>query len=242
MSFPLPTFTKTRASRVVRPPASFTVSRGTLTPAGVLSLAPAAWFRYGQGITVTGSGVSQWDDASGNARHLLQGTDTNRPALQADGSILFDGVDNFLKCSAFTLNQPMTLYLLGKMVAWAVSTYWCDGNSTASMGIQMATGSPGFRLVAGASTAVTNDLAVSVNGVISAVFNGASSVLQVNNGAPITGNAGASNAGGFMLGANAIPGGYANVQIKEAIIFPVAHDSATRKRIVDYLVRSAGIN
>ncbi len=45
----------------------------------VSSLGPAAWFRANTGITVTGLGVSQWDDQSGNARHLLQGTDANRP-------------------------------------------------------------------------------------------------------------------------------------------------------------------
>ncbi len=48
-------------------------------PNFVLGLSPAAWFRAGTGITVTGSGVSQWDDQSGNARHLKQGTDANRP-------------------------------------------------------------------------------------------------------------------------------------------------------------------
>lgn len=38
-----------------------------------------AWYRADLGITLTSSHVSQWDDQSGNARHLTQGTDANRP-------------------------------------------------------------------------------------------------------------------------------------------------------------------
>jgi hypothetical protein len=66
----------------------------------------AAWFRLGVGITETGQGVSQWDDQSGNGRHLKQGTDGARPSKQSDGSILFNGSDEFLKCDAFTFSQP----------------------------------------------------------------------------------------------------------------------------------------
>lgn len=244
MSFPLPVFTKPPSSRIVRPPASFTASRGSLTPAGILALVPAAWFRYGVGITVTGAGVSQWDDQSGNGRHLKQGTDTNRPALQADNTILFDGADNFLVCDAFTLNQPTTVYILFKQVSWTIDDRIYDGNTLNAMGFRQDSATPQINIIAGATGPISTALAIGVYGVVSAVFNGASSVLQVNNNTPTVGNAGAGNAGGFTLGARGAGAGASasNVQAKEIIIFPVAHDGATRKKVTDYLTRYVGLS
>jgi len=113
----------------------------------------AAWFRYGKGIEFAGAGVSRWADQTGNKRHLLQATDTNRPALQADNSILFDGVDNYLKCAAFTLVQPETVYLLGKQVTWTVSDHFFDGNAAGGGRVTQVTASPQINIDAGAGVA-----------------------------------------------------------------------------------------
>lgn len=53
------------------------------------------------GAAVTGSGVSRWDDLTGNGRHWTQGTDASRPPLVTSGfggrnAIKFDGVADFL--------------------------------------------------------------------------------------------------------------------------------------------------
>jgi lysophospholipase L1-like esterase len=48
----------------------------------------------GEGITITGSGVSQWDDLSGNGHHAVQASDGNRPSSRTvlgKASISFDG-------------------------------------------------------------------------------------------------------------------------------------------------------
>lgn len=200
-------------------------------PAGeIASRGAAAWFRRGAGITVTGAGVSQWDDQSGSGRHLKQTSDTNRPALQADGSVLFDGVDNFLACDAFTLNQPETIYVLAKQVTWTINDLWFDGNAANSGMLQQLTGSPQIRIFAGSSVgnaSVSLDTYVAV----AAVFNAASSLLQINNGIPITGNAGAANMGGFRLCASPTPANFGNIQAKEVALFAAAHDAGTRFRI-----------
>lgn len=195
----------------------------------------AAWFRFGRGITVTGAGVSQWDDVSGNARHLKQGTDTNRPALQADGSILFDGVDNFLKCDAFTLNQPDTWYVLCNPITWTSGDVIVDGDLATATQIQQVTSSPKIRIRA--STGLGDiDFPLGSYGVVAAVFNGASSSLQLNNGAPLTGDAGTVAAAGATLGARGDgAAGWANIRVKELIIFAAAHDAITRKRLIHYL-------
>lgn len=210
--------------------------------ADVRALTPAAWFRFGTGITVTGAGVSTWADASGNGRDLLQTTDTNRPALQTDGSILFDGADNYLICNAFTLNQPATIYVLFKQVTWTSGDMVFGGQST-SVFLRQTTGSPTLRPVAGTDTLGMNNsgLAVDTYGAVVVVFNGASSLSQVNLGTPISGDAGATNPGGFTLAATSAPTGFGHVQVKEAIIFPAAHDAAQRAQVVGYLMRVGGL-
>jgi hypothetical protein len=208
----------------------------------IRSLGPAAWFRMDQGITVTGSGVSQWDDISGNGRHLKQGADANRPALQADGTVLFNGTSHFLKCDAFTLNQPETVYLLFKQVSWTASDTFFDGNADATGRLYQLSSSPSMQASAGAALAVMAGPAIGSVGVVSLVFNGASSSASVNNGAATTGDAGASNMGGFTLGTRgSTVDRFANIQVSEAIIFPAAHDAATRARIVAGLMARHGV-
>lgn len=207
-------------------------------------LSPAAWFRFNQGITVTGAGVSTWADKSGNSRDLLQGTDTNRPALQSDGSILFDGVDNYLKCNAFTLNQPTTIYLLMKQITWTAYDAFCDGNTNGTLNVYQfgPTQSPEIGLYAGSAEVANNsNLPLGSYGVVAAVFNGASSLLQVNSTTATTGNPGSVNAGGFILGANATPTAYTNVQVKEVIIYAAAHTTAQLKAVISNVSRVGGL-
>jgi len=199
------------------------------------------WARFNSGITITGSGVSQWDDVSGNGNHLKQGTDTNRPSKEAGGSILFDGVDNFLKADAFTLAQPETIYLLGQAVSHLSGDRFFDGN-TASSGEMLLSGTtPQFSIYAGAFAGNNTDLVIGADSVISVVFNGALSLDQVDNNAPVTGNAGTSNMGGFILGAKATPSNYGNIQIKEICVFGSAHDAATRTKTIAYLSGVGGL-
>lgn len=193
------------------------------------------WCRYGYGITVTGSGVSKWEDVSGNDNHLLQATDASRPSLQPDGSILFDGIGNFLKANAFALNQPETVYLLFKQVTWTLSDGIFDGNTDLSMLLNSVSPTPTLSLFAGLANTPTTALATVGDYVgLSAVFNGASSVIQVGNETSATGNPGASNAGGFTLGRRA-GAQFSNIQVKEVAIFNAAHDEKQRTEIIKFL-------
>jgi hypothetical protein len=190
---------------------------------------PAALFRYRKGITVTGAGVSTWADKSGNARDLLQGTDASRPALQADGSILFDGVNDFLKTAGFTFNQPETVYLLAKQVTFTAGEYVFDGNAGNDLSFNQTGASPTVTQYAGGGgdvNANTNWL-IDTYAAIAIIFNGASSLIRVNNVTVSGGNPGAANAGGFTLGSNSSgTGGWSNIQAKESILYPGAHTTA----------------
>jgi hypothetical protein len=217
------------------------VSRGRNRDSGgpflenfVVSLNPVAWYRYGAGITAVGGLVSAWADQSGNGNTLVQATETNQPALQSDGSILFDGVDNQMEAT-FTLDQPVTIYLLASQITHTSGDVLFDGSAAlASCSQSVASGNLGVN--AGAASAA-NTLAIGSYGVVYAVFNGASGVFGVNNNTPLTGNYGANNPGGFSLGANRGLAGPSNIQVKEAIIFPVAHDAGQRSKVISYLAQ-----
>lgn len=209
------------------------------SPSGIAvvqALSPAAWFRFGVGLTDDGAGLcSNWSDQSGNGRDL-KATLTARPTIQADKSLLFDGVANFMKCDAFTLNQPETIYFLGKQVTWsAAGSFLTDGGASTAGGILQRTATPNIAISAGTALGSNSGLAVGSYGVVAAVFNGASSAFQINSGATTTGDAGAGNMGGLTVGARGDNGAFTNIQVKEVIVYAAAHDAATRSRVISYL-------
>ncbi len=91
------------------------VTRTPFTPAVLSGL--ALWLDGGDAASVTLDGsnnVSQWSDKSGNARHVTQASATQRPAYVASAinglnCLNFDGSDDFLASSAFTLGE-LTLF------------------------------------------------------------------------------------------------------------------------------------
>ena len=211
-------------------PNSFSVNRAI-----VAGLSPAAWYQFGVGITSAGGLVSAWADQSGKGRNLVQAVGSNQPTLDTDNSILFDGVDNFLAVN-FTLNQPETVYALVKQVTWTSADRILDGQTNIGGTLTQSGASPIFFPFAGSSAGNNGNLAVGAFGAIAIVFNGASSLSQVGTTTPVTGNAGANNMGGLTLGAAG--GGIAswgNVAFKEVIVYPTAHDAATRARVICYL-------
>lgn len=222
-------------NRVVNRLGGLNASGGGAGASFVAGLRPAAWFRYGDGITSAGGLVSAWADQSGNARPLLQATGTNQPTLEADGSITFDGVDNFLQCGAFTLNQPVTYYLLANPVTDTSGDRFFDGGAAGAAVILAQDGAGGISVNAGAAFG-GNLFPTGAYAVVAVVVNGASSSIQVNTVAPITGDAGANNPAGFTMGSSRNgTTQFVNARYKEAIVFPAAHNADTISRVIRYL-------
>ncbi len=220
-----------------------TASRPFFLPSDLAGL--ELWCKYNSGITIAGAGVSQWDDVSGNGNHLKQGTDTNRPSKESDGSILFDGVDNFLKADAFTLVQPETIYLLAKQVTWTSLDAFFDGNTVSTGLLRQKNGrvSPDIQSFAGVLLEINTDFILNTYAVVITIFNGAVSAIQVNNEAPLEGDAGAANMGGFTLGTQGnMLSRWSHIQVKEVLIYSVAHDAATRLQMTAYLAQIGSLN
>ena len=169
------------------------------------------------GITKDGSNlVSAWNSRIG-ANHLLQATGTNQPLWSASG-VLFDGIDNFMKCVGFTWVQPEFLYLVVRQKTWTQGDYFFDGNVNNSGALFQYLANPGIQSYAGAYSGENPNLAINTWGIVRVLFNGASSKLIVNNTTPVTGNPGTANMGGLTLGA--ISDGsikFSNTEVKEII-------------------------
>lgn len=190
--------------------------------------ATVANYRMGVGLTGT-TNASAWANQIGTAGPLLQASGAAQPAIQADGSLLFDGVDDRMT-AVFTLDQPVTLYLVFKQITWSSNDYFCDGVVAQQAIRQAGTGTTIAQVgsLPGASDAT---FGLDVYGVITSVYNGASSILKVDGGTNNTGDIGVGNPGGFILGSDGAPVVFSNIQVKESIIRNVADSADTRTRI-----------
>jgi len=202
----------------------------------------AAWYVAGRGQTDAGGGLcSAWADQSGNARNLVQAVGAAQPAIQSDGSILFNGTDEFLKTAAFTLSQPLTYYFVFNQITWASSGHLLDGDTVDSAILYQSAVTPDLRLFAGAfSTPVTFLLNQRTLAVVQ--FNGASSLLAQKNTAGTVSDAGAQNPGGLTMGAAANAAAFSNIQAWELIVRTAADSATVRTQYITYLMQKYGIS
>jgi hypothetical protein len=108
---------------------------------------------------------------------------------------------------------------------------FCDGNAADGGAILQSGVSPQIAAEAGTFSTVQS-LTLSTYGILQAVFNGASSVFQIDDQTEVTGNFGAGTPNGFHLasygdGAQL----FANIRIKEMVVYSAAHNAATRTTI-----------
>jgi hypothetical protein len=158
-------------------------------------------------ITLNGATVSQWNDLSGNNRHLTQSTGSLQPLYITSGAgsvgVGMDGIDDVMSSPTFTINQPFTRFLV---VTRREAT-------TSGTIINSVSGTPNSPL--GNSSTSTTRVAMfggtnnlisgqdTVNGQRSqfgTIYNGASSELW-NNGTSTTGvNIGTNGMNGVRIG------------------------------------------
>lgn len=202
-----------------------------------------AMYLYDESSTLTMNGdhltkVIEWKDyfESGNDLDVVSATWTQQPTLTATG-VLMDGEDQWIK-GTFTLNQPITIYLVFKQVTWSRWDFVFDGNSDESGYLQQGSSDNSAYLVASAGTALQDDgkLALNTYGIVRVVFNGANSSLQINENTAVTGAGGSGNMGGFTLGRMGTTDSWrSNIEVKAVIIRSVADNGTVQGTIYDWL-------
>lgn len=181
-----------------------------------------AWYEFDDPSTITkdaNNKVTVFGDKSGN-NHPLNQADTSKSPTWTSTGILFDGTSDYMKTAADTnLKQPETIYLVVKQVTWADQDRILEGNADVTMTWIQRDVSPKLRAYA------LNPLdnltsTVGVYQLHRIVFNTTSSVSQINNLTPATGNVGTNNGGGLTMGAHATGGSlWSNIEVKALIIY-----------------------
>lgn len=223
----------------------------SLTVGNVYNFAPTTAGKLAASFVAPTTGETWTINTSGDlgaricgARDLVQMTGANQPTLTAGAIpfITFDGVSQYLKCAAFSLPQPTTIYLIGQQKTWTSGDNFWDGNAQNSGHLQQDTSSPNVRTFAGNSS---GDLAVplAANMILSAVYNSTSSSLRYNKVAGLVGvNTGTAAMNGFILGAQAaVSVGFGNIQVNAVLVYNVAQDVGTQNRVIDWASRRYSI-
>ena len=202
------------------------------------------WFDYLLNITKSGGNLtSVWDNKTGIPGiipgALLQADGAKQPLWSADG-ILFDGIDNFIKTAAFTYVQPERIYIVFKQVTLINQRYFIDGENNFSGIIYNANGTD-INILAGSPIGSYPNTSTDFM-VVRALFSGASSALQINDGAILTGDAGGGDMGGLALGSRADGiSNWSNIQVKEIILRKIADTTENEQDIYDYLAAKYSI-
>jgi hypothetical protein len=213
----------------------------------------AAWWNSYTGITKDGSDlVSAIADQSGNGRNLTipipfagdkglwQANQFNgKAAIHFRNETALAGQFNYLQAS-FTLDQPFTVYILSRIVTHDVGAMLFDG-ATGVTSVSQGAGANSIQIVA--PTGFAN--ATGTDGLLQirrAVFNGASSVLQVNNLTAATGAVGANNAGGITVNCrNDIGASWANQQWMEQLVYAGVLTAGEDTQVKAYLAFVGGL-
>lgn len=199
-----------------------------------------AWF-YARSLSLNdGDAVTTWED-SYSTHDLSQATGANKPLYKigiANGqpALLFDGSNDYLQSASFGAEaQPLTVYAVVKQLSTGAGiTHITDGIGVSNR-IALGTQVTGLPFMYSGSTVIDGFEAIGTGvNLVSAVFNGASSSLRVNDIFHVAGSPGTNTLTGITVGANYVPGGYWNGYIFEIIYF-----DGTLSADDDYAVRRA---
>jgi hypothetical protein len=193
-------------------------------------------WKLNTGLTQSGGFASAWAGRVAGMS-LAQATGAGQPATQVDGSLLFDGVDDSMMVT-MALTQPCTVYLLAYILS-GIDKYVFNTETSGTAVSMYQSASEVIGIYAGGAGDLTAAYTFNTFQVFRAVFNGASSALQVDAGAVFTGDVGTDgivtffNIGGIYDGFSS--NSSCNIQVKEILIYGAAHDTTQGDAVRAYL-------
>ena len=193
--------------------------------------------------TPSGLSTTTWKDVSGNNRNLtLTNVTITANALNGFKGALFNGIDALGKTADFAHNQPITVYIVFKDPTVTSGDFLLSTKEGGKIDLAQQSATM-HKIYAGGADYIFTNLSTTNYKVITAIFNGASSLIQRDKATATTGNSGTANGTGIAVGCYRynIPALYANVEIVEIIFYSVAHDLATRTLVQNYLGKKYGL-
>lgn len=177
-------------------------------------------------------------DQSGNARNWTQGTAASQPQIVSSGTIFtgangkpecrFDGSNDRLVASTWSLVTPTTSFSVIRQISWVSGRYMLDGTTVNNMVVIQRTSTPRIAAFTPSTFIDNNDLAVGTTAILACVYDGASSIVKVNNNTSATGTLPSGSPGGSVIGSSGSGTLFANIAIQELIIY--SSDKGTTDR------------
>lgn len=196
-------------------------------------------------VTLATGSVAAWLDRSSNARHFSQASAPNRfgysasdPAYNGRGVLLGTGAGHLDADAAWSIAQPVTVYLVGESGTSGDWKTFIDDKVGATRLLVRADPSEQSSIYAGSANVTATALA-NTPSIFAAVFNGASSALYVRSTtAGATGNPGTQGLGTPIIGRAAPGPSYylpTDGKIAEIVIVSGADDATERAQMMRYL-------
>ena len=160
------------------------------------------WAEYNVNQDVTkdaNNKITSW----GSGHPILQSDTSKSPTWAATG-VIFDFEADYMRVTDAGLVQPITIYAVIKQTTWTSEhVLWCGTIANSNLLFiqenQVHGATPWVSIASGAYSDPSDKLVVGTYGLVKAVYNGASSVFQIDNNTAWTGNIGTNEAGGFVL-------------------------------------------
>ncbi len=195
-------------------------------------------------FSLNGNKVIQWDDKSGNGRHVSNAVDVTRPTWNAvTGRVTFTAANStFLQSAAFAsaLSQPNTIFVVYKITGnLADSEIIFDGVTGVGRNVFWIHGGD-FRIYGGATLI---DGATNANDNIHvACFNGVSSEYWINGVSVLAGNVGADPLDGITLGTlNSFGMQFADAELMEVFGYNRVMTTSERQSLELYVTDKWGL-
>jgi len=197
-----------------------------------------AYYNGNLGLT-----ASLWEDQFSNNDIVFYNEPTINSGTGIVKAVRFNGSNEYGIVATPTLTKPYTVYLVLKSIAWGSNDWILNSQSGANAGGILQGGStPNLQAYSGAALNSDPDLPVGTYGIITVVFNGASSEIRINLNNSVTGTTGVLNGNGITIGALPTPSNYCQVEIAYLLIRSGADNTAKQNLIIQNLANICGLS
>ena len=207
-------------------------------------------------ITESSGSVSQWDDRSGNGKHVTQAIASAQPTYSATGlnglpTLSFDGADDTMATIAATMptgNSARSMFVVYQpqvtSSSHSIAGQSLTGTSNSWFMLQFrddaVTGDPYF---AGFANDLTDNQAPTTTAKIGAVTYDGTTVTLFKAGSQIAQGSKTlnTNTGIFRIGSSSGNSEFANMLFSEAVVVDSSLSLADRQRVEGYLAHKWGL-